>query len=160
MMEARLMRTFSGCTNIIRMPERISGFRGEFLWEWDIAERQLIQFANAFPAADYEWRPDVTARSVSEVLVHVACGTLMLLECLGIKAPADLYKELPEQPAERLWAFVRRNDELERAMREKEKVISMLSRALDIARETITRSNDADIERTLVFFGENTTARR
>jgi hypothetical protein len=29
--------------NIAQMPERISGFRGEFLWEWDIAERQLLQ---------------------------------------------------------------------------------------------------------------------
>jgi hypothetical protein len=61
------------------MTERFSGFRGEFLWEWDIAERQLLQLANAFPAADYAWRPAATARCVSEVLVHVACGTFMLL---------------------------------------------------------------------------------
>ena len=36
------------------MPQRISGFRGEFLWEWDIVERQLLQLANAFEAGDYE----------------------------------------------------------------------------------------------------------
>ena len=151
---------FSRWFNIIRMPERISGFRGEFLWEWDIAGRQLIQLANAFPAADYDWRPDATARSVGEVLVHVACGTLMLLEAVGVKAPADLYAGLPDQPVEHLWAFVRRNDELERGLREKDKIISLLSRALNTARETITGSADADIERSLVFFGENTTVRR
>lgn len=142
------------------MPERISGFRGEFLWEWDIAGRQLIKLANAFPAADYEWRPDMSARSAGEVLVHVACGTLMLLEWLGVNPPPDLYADLPNEPLERLWAFVRRNDELERGMQEKDKVIPLLSRALETARETITRTDDTDIERPLVFFGENTTVRR
>src|SRR5215467_14119876 len=134
------------------MPERVSGFRGEFLWEWDIAERQLLQLANAFKANDYEWRPDTSARSVSEVLVHVACGTFMLLESLGTTAPADLYPELPEPPMERLWALVRKNDELEHGLREKDKVVSLLSRALASARETITRTADADLDRSLFFF--------
>src|SRR5215468_7035410 len=98
------------------MHERISGFRGEFLWEWDIAERQLLQLANAFHVDDYEWRPSTTARSVSEVLVHVACGTFMLLEALGTTAPTDLYEDAPQQPVERLWALVRKNDELEHTL--------------------------------------------
>ena len=142
------------------MPERISGFRGEFLWEWDIAERQLLQLANAFQVDDYEWRPGTTARSVSEVLVHVACGTFMLLEALGTTAPADLYEDAPKQPVERLWALVRKNDELEHALREKEKVVALLSRALTSARETITRIDDAELEQALPFFGEQTTVRR
>jgi hypothetical protein len=62
------------------MSERIIGFRGEFLWEWEIAGPQLLQLANSFKASDYEWRPATNARGVSEVLVHVACGTFMLLE--------------------------------------------------------------------------------
>jgi len=74
-----------------------------------------------------------------EVLVHVACGTFMLLEWIGTKAPADLYPKLPAQSQERVWAFVRRNDELEHGLREKDKVISLLRRALDSARETISR---------------------
>lgn len=142
------------------MPERISGFRGEFLWEWEIAGRQLLQLANAFQAGDYEWRPGPAARGVSEVIVHVACGTFMLLELLGTTAPADLYPELPEQSTERLWAFVRKNDELERGLREKDKVVPLLSRALASASETITRTSDADLERSLSFFGERTTIRR
>lgn len=147
---------------IAGMIERISGFRGEFLWELDIADRQLIQLANAFAAGDYEWRPDMTARSVSEVMVHVACGTFMLLEWLGTKVPADLYPELPDeqQPAERIWAIIRRNDELERGLRAKSEVISLLSRALESVRQTIVHTDDVGIERCLVFFGENTTVRR
>ena len=141
------------------MPERISGFRGEFLWEWDIAERQLLQLANAFKAGDYEWRPG-SARGVSEVFVHVACGTFMLLALLGTTAPADLYPDLPEQPMERLWAFVRKNDDLEHGLREKDKVVSLLRRAFASARETITHTDDVELERSLLFFGERTTVRR
>jgi uncharacterized damage-inducible protein DinB len=142
------------------MPERLSGFPGEFLWEWDIAERQLVQLVNAFPPGDYEWRPDTTARAVSEVFVHVACGTFMLLELLGTTAPPDLYPDLPEESMERLWALVRKNDELEHGLREKDKVVSLLRRALDSARETVTRTDYADLERSLSFFGERTTVRR
>lgn len=142
------------------MPDRISGFRGEFLWEWDIAERQLLQLANAFQADDYEWRPDMSARSVSEVFVHVACGTFMLLEVLGTTAPVDLYPELPAQPMDRLWALVRKNDELERGVREKDKVMSLLRLALTSVRDTITRIDETDLERSLFFFGESTKIRR
>jgi hypothetical protein len=160
----RLLRTVENelraCANIARMSERISGFRGEFLWEWEIAERQLLQLANTFEAGDYGWHPNPTARAVSAVFVHVACGTFMLLEQLGTTAPEDLYRELPQQPVERLWAMVRRNDELEAGLREKEKVVPLLSRALASARETITRTDDADLERSLFFFDEHTTVRR
>jgi uncharacterized damage-inducible protein DinB len=142
------------------MSEKVDGFRGEFLAEWDIAERQLLQLANAFAAGDYEWRPGTTARSVSEVLVHVGCGTFMLLEVLGTRAPADLYPNAPEEPMERLWALVRKNDELEQASREKDKVVALLTRALASARDTITRLDDAGLERTLFFFGQTSTIRR
>jgi uncharacterized damage-inducible protein DinB len=146
--------------NLRHMPERIIGFRGEFLWEWEIAEGQLFRLADAFQAGDSEWRPHAGARSVSEVFVHVACGTFMLLEALGTTAPADLYPELPEPPMERLWALVRTNDELERGLREKEKVVPLLHRALASVRETITRTDDADLDRSLLFFAEPTTVRR
>jgi uncharacterized damage-inducible protein DinB len=142
------------------MPERIIGFRGEFLWEWDIAESQLFRLADAFQADDYEWRPDTSARCVSEVFVHIACGTFMLLEALGTTAPADLYPELPEAPMERLWALVRQNDELEHGLREKDRVVPLLRRALASVREAISRTDDDDLERSLFFFGEHTTVRR
>src|SRR5689334_2483369 len=107
------------------MAERISGFRGEFLWEWDIAERQLLALAKAFQVDDFEWRPGTNSRSVSEVFIHVACGTFMLLEALGTTAPLDLYPDLPQPPVERLWALVRKNDELEHGLHEKDKVVAL-----------------------------------
>lgn len=84
----------------------------------------------------------------------------MLLEVLGSTAPGDLYPNLPEEAMERLWAFVRKNDELERALREKEKVITLLTRVLALARDTITNATDAELERSLFFFGGPSTVRR
>jgi hypothetical protein len=92
---------------------RIDGFRGEFLWELEIAERQLTAMAEAIPAAMYAWRPDQRARSISEVFVHVAAGNFMLLEVVGVEAPFDLYAGVPAQGQERFLGLIKRNDELE-----------------------------------------------
>ena len=89
---------------------RIDGFRGEFLWELEIAERQMTAMAEAIPAEMYDWRPDQKARSISEVFVHVAAGDFMLLEVVGLAAPADLYGQLPSEGPEHFWCLVRGND--------------------------------------------------
>jgi len=142
------------------MPHRISGVRGEFLWEWEIAERQLMQLARAFPTNAYEWRPNASARCISEILVHIACGTFMLLEQLGIHAPGDLFPDLPTPTLEHFWAFLRRNDEMEQTLRDKDQILSLLARVFDSARDAVTRMDDTEMERALFFFKENTTVRR
>jgi hypothetical protein len=45
-------------------------------------------------------------------------------------------------------------------MREKDQVLSLLARALNSARETINRTEDRALDRSIAFFGESTTARR
>ena len=59
------------------MGTRLPGFKGEYLWEFDIADRQLSALAEAFPAERYGWRTAETARSVSEILVYVAAVILL-----------------------------------------------------------------------------------
>jgi len=73
------------------MATRIAGFRGEFLWELEIAERQIVAIAECIAAESYDWRPVAQARSFSEVFVHVATGNFMLLDVIGVAAPMDLY---------------------------------------------------------------------
>jgi hypothetical protein len=69
--------------------------------------------AEAIPA-EYDWRPDTKARSISEVFVHVATGNFMLLDVIGIAAPMDLYANVPASGLERFSGLIRRNDELSR----------------------------------------------
>jgi uncharacterized damage-inducible protein DinB len=140
---------------------RIDGFRGEFLWELEIAERQMIAIAEAIPAEKYDWRPDGKARSVSEVFVHVTAGNFMLLDAVGAVAPVDLYGQVAAQEGpERLWGLIRRNDELENSLREKVAVIDLLKRSLQAVKTSIIQSDDGELDRRQHFFGEETTVRR
>lgn len=138
----------------------MDGFRGEFLWELEIAERQMMAIAEAIPAEKYDWRPDGKARSVSEVLVHVAVGNFMLLDVVGAAAPVDLYSQVPAQGPERFWGLIRRNDELENSLREKGAVIDLLKRSWEAIKNSIIPSVDGELNRRQHFFGEETTVRR
>jgi len=95
------------------MKTRIGGFKGEFLWELEIAERQLLALAEALPAERYGWCPE-GARSVSEVLVHVAAGNFMLLAVAGISAAPDVYGQVEGETPQRMFLIDSKNQELER----------------------------------------------
>ena len=139
---------------------RREGFRGEFLWELEIAERQLMAIAQAIPEEKFECRPNEKGRSVSEIFVHVAAGNLMLLDQIGVPAPDDLYGKLPTETAERMWAMVKRNDEMEKNVRAKDAVATLLKRSLVTINESISHASPEQLDRILHFFGEPTAVRR
>ena len=142
------------------MSARLPGFKGEYLWEFDIAERQLLALADAFPATRYGWRSTETARSVSEILVHIAAGNLTLLGIVGVEAAPDLYGKLEGEIVPRMMAMIAKNDSLERCETDKPRVIALLRRSLDAVRTAFTQAPDAELDRQDVFFGERTTVRR
>ena len=142
------------------MGTRLPGFKGEYLWEFDIAERQLSALAEAFPAGHYGWRSAETARSVSEILVHVAAGNLTLLSIVGVNAAPDLYGKLEGEVVPNMLGMIKKNDSLEKTITDKPTVIVFLRRSLDAAQTTFTQTPDTELERQDVFFGERTTVRR
>ena len=139
---------------------RIAGFRGEFLWELEIATRQHLALAEAFPPEKFGWRPDAKARSVSEVFVHVAAGIFMLLDLVGVTAPRDLCGDVPDGGQERMLRLIRRNDELETTVRDKDQVVSILRRALEVVNQAFSQASDAELDRRQPFFNEETAVRR
>lgn len=144
------------------MGSRIPGFRGEYLWELDIPQTQLLALADAFPEEKYDWRPADDARSFSEVLVHVAAGNLMLLRLVGVQAPGglDLYGSLEGDQFTRLAAAIRKNISLEKTVTEKRAVIDLLRRSFEAVRQSLMASGDEEIEISGHFFSEPTTVRR
>jgi hypothetical protein len=142
------------------MATRIAGFRGEFLWELEIAERQIIAMAECIPAEHYDWRTVARARSFSEVFVHVATGNFMLLDVIGIAAPLDLYAQVPADGNARFQGLIRRNDELTAGLREKDGVVALLKRSLHAVSQSFAKASDCELNRRLHFFGEETTVRR
>ena len=139
---------------------RLAGFKGEYLWEFDIADRQLSALADAFPAERYGWRSAETARSVSEILVHVAVGNLTLLGIVGVEAAPDLYGRLEGEIVPRMMGMIEKNDGFEKTITDKPPVIALLRRSLDAVRATFTQTPESELERQNVFFGERTTVRR
>jgi|SRR5215471_13226403 len=142
------------------MSARIAGFRGEFLWELEIATRQTVAMAQAIPMAKYDWRPDAKARCVREVFVHIATGNFMLLDMIGVPAPIDLYAGLPAGGQERIMGMIQRNDEIVAGTRDKDTVVALLKRSLQQVERSFTDAGDNELERRVHFFGEETTVRR
>jgi len=139
---------------------RIPGFKGEYLWELEIAELQLNAMADAIPPERYSWRPTPTARSVSEVLVHIATGNLGLLDMAGVPAPHELYGTLDEQGVHRFFVIIMRNQELGRSITTKADVMRLLHSALVVGRESFTAMTNEQLGAEGPFFGEHTTVRR
>ncbi len=142
------------------MTARLEGFCGEYLWELEIASGQTLALAEACPADKYNWRPDPKARTISEVFVHVATGNFMLLDVIGVPAPADLYGQVPAAGQERFLGLIRRNDDLMANVREKGAVVALLKRSLQAIKQSFAQAGDAGLERRLHFFNEETTVRR
>lgn len=142
------------------MSTRLPGFRGEYLWEYDFAEKQVLALAEAFPAERYGWRPAETARSVSEVLVHVGAGGRALLALLGVKGEPDLYGKLEGEGVARAMAMFVRNERLEKSMTEKTDVLGLLRQSLSAMRTAFTEALDTELDRPEMFAGESTTVRR
>ena len=142
------------------MSDRLPGFKGEYLWEFDIAEKQLLLLADAFPGDQYGWCVGEISRTVSEIVVHIATGKFMLLGVIGIEAAPDLYGELPAETTPRMLAMISVNDHLAGSVRDKASVVALLKRSLDAVRTAFIATTDAELERSLRFFGEQTTVRR
>ena len=142
------------------MSTHLAGFRGEYLSEFDLAEQQLLALAEAFPAERYGWRTAETARSVSEVLVHVAAGGLTLLALLGVEAAPDLYGKPEGEYVARIMAMVARNESLEKSITDKTAVLAFLRRSLPAWRKAFAEASDAELDRPEMFFGERSTVRR
>lgn len=142
------------------MSTRIPGFRGEYLWEFDIAEQQLLALAEAFPAEKYGWRTVETARSVSEILIHVAAGNCALLDIVGVEAPADVFGKVEGEGMARILAMARRNESWEKSITDKPDVLAFLKQSLDALRIAFGEVSDSQLDRVEVFFGERTTVRR
>jgi uncharacterized damage-inducible protein DinB len=139
---------------------RLPGFRGEYLWEFDIAEQQLLALAEAFPPERYGWRTAESARSVSEILVHVGAGNFALLSILGVEGAPDLYANVEGDTVARIMAMAARNESLEKSVTDKTAVLAFLRGSLDAVRAAFSTAADAELDRPEVFFKERTTVRR
>jgi uncharacterized damage-inducible protein DinB len=120
----------------------VTGYRSEVLAEVMIQQDKFLRLAAAIPAEKYTWRPAPDVRSFSEVFLHVATANFNLYKLVGTPPPAG---------------FDLRG--LEKSTTDKTKVIATLKDSFDHGRKAITAMPDADLEKSMDWFGGKNTER-
>ncbi len=120
----------------------VAGFRSEVLAEVMIQEDKFVRLAGALPAEKYTWRPAPEVRSIAEVFLHVAAANYNIYQAVGAAPPTGLDVK-----------------NLEKSTTDKAKVIAVLKDSFAHARKAITAMPDADLEKSLDWFGGKNTER-
>jgi uncharacterized damage-inducible protein DinB len=116
-----------------------TGVRAELLHDLDDMQKKILSLAMAVPAEKYSWRPVRGVRSVSEVYMHIAGGNYALVSFVGDKTMVDTR------------SFERITD--------KTRVLEELRRSFDYMRDSILGTSDADLDKPIRMFGNDSTER-
>ncbi len=120
----------------------VAGYRSEVLAEVIIQQDKFLRLAEAVPAEKYTWRPAPDVRSVAEVFLHVSAANYNLYKLVGTPPPATVDVK-----------------NMEKSSPDKARVIATLKDSFDHARKAITAMPDANLEKSLDWFGGKNTQR-
>lgn len=115
-----------------------SGFREEFLLQFNSSMAKFIALARAMPDEKYTWRPGEGVMPVAQVYAHVAhYNYLYPATNMGIAAPTDLQLDSLEQ------------------ITNKSEVIALLIRSRDHVRQLARDVPDAQLTQSTELYGRN-----
>src|SRR5947209_7142143 len=120
----------------------VTGYRSEVLSEVIVQADKFGRLAAAIPAEKYTWRPAPDARSFAEVFLHVAAANYNLYKLVGTPPPAGFDVK-----------------SLEKSTTDKAKVVATLKDSFAHAKKAITTMSDADLEKSMDWFGGKNTER-
>jgi len=120
----------------------VTGYRSEVLAEVMIQEDKFTRLAEAIPADKYAWRPSPDVRSFAEVFLHVSAANYNLYKLVGTPPPTGLDLK-----------------GLEKSTTDKAKVIATLKDSFAHAKTAIKATPDADLDKSLDWFGGKNTER-
>ena len=120
----------------------VTGYRSEVMAEVMVQEDKFIRLADAIPADKYSWRPSPDVRSFAEVFLHVAAANYNLYKLVGTPPPADFKVE-----------------GFDKSTSDKTKVIATLKDSFAHAKDAIKAMPDANLEKSLDWFGGKNTQR-
>jgi uncharacterized damage-inducible protein DinB len=120
----------------------LTGYRSEVMAEVMVQEDKFSRLAEAIPAEKYTWRPAPDVRSFAEVFLHVAAANYNLYKLVGTPPPAGFDVK-----------------GFEKSTTDKAKVIATLKDSFVHAKKAITAMPDADLDKSLDWFGGKNTQR-
>jgi uncharacterized damage-inducible protein DinB len=127
-------------------PAAPAGFRADLIGVLSHVEQQTVSLEQAMPQTKFAWRPAKGVRSVSEAYLHIAEGIYELLGPTGHEMPADV-KALSQAK------------KFETQTKDKNEVKTILTTAYAYARKAIAETSDADLDKTVSFFGRQMSER-
>ena len=120
----------------------LTGYRSEVMAEIMIQESEFVRLAEAIPAEKYTWRPSPDVRTIAQVFLHASAANYNLYKLVGTPPPAGLD----------LKGF-------DKSTTDKAKVIATLKDSFAHAKTAIKAMPDADLEKSLDWFGGKNTQR-
>ena len=120
----------------------VSGYRAEVMAEVMVQEDKFTRLAEAIPADKFAWRPSADVRSLAEVFLHVSAANYNLYKLVGTPPPANVDVK-----------------NLEKSTTDKAKVIATLKDSFAHAKNAIKAMPDADLEKSMDWFGGKNTER-
>jgi len=120
----------------------VTGYRSEVMAEVMVQEDKLTRLAEAIPAEKYSWRPADDTRSFAEVFLHISAANYNLYKLVGTPPPSNVDVK-----------------NLEKSTTDKAKVIATLKDSFAHAKQAIKAMNDADLEKSMDWFGGKNTQR-
>jgi uncharacterized damage-inducible protein DinB len=120
----------------------VTGYRSEVMAEVMVQEDKFLRLAESIPAEKYSWRPAPDVRSFAQVFMHVSAANYNLYKLVGTPPPAGFEVK-----------------GFEKSTTDKAKVISTLKDSFAHAKKAITAMSDADLEKSMDWFGGKNTER-
>lgn len=120
----------------------VTGYRSEVLAEVMVQEDKFVRLAEAIPAEKYSWRPSSDVRSVGEVFLHVSGANYNLYKLVGTAPPDGIDLK-----------------NLEKSTTDKAKIVATLKDSFAHAKKAITDMPDANLDKSLDWFGGKNTQR-
>jgi len=117
------------------------GIRGELIKDIQDVQDKIVSLAQAMPPEKYVWRPMEGIRSVSEVFMHIAESNYMFPSVAGVPKPEGL------------------SNDMEKTVTDKNEIINILTQSFDFIKKAIVNTSDADLEKPIKMFGQETTIR-
>jgi len=120
----------------------VTGYKAEVMAEVMVQEDKLTRLAEAIPADKYAWRPADDTRSFAEVMLHISAANYNLYKLVGTPPPTGIDLK-----------------NLEKSTTDKAKVVATLKDSFAHAKQAIKAVPDADLEKSMDWFGGKNTER-
>jgi uncharacterized damage-inducible protein DinB len=120
----------------------VTGYRAEVMAEVMVQEDKLTRLAEAIPPEKYTWRPAEDTRSFAEIFLHISAANYNLYKLVGTPPPASIDLK-----------------NLEKSTTDKAKSVATLKDSFAHAKQAIKSMSDADLEKSLDWFGGKNTER-